>query len=682
MRAGKSFLAVLIAVGASCTISVLATFGDSPVAHLSSFAFDRYQRLLPRPPGESRVVLVDIDERSLREIGQWPWPRTRLAQLIAAIDGAGTTAIGLDIILAEPDRTSPRELGPMLEADGAPRADVARMMAALPDHDARLARAISQSRVVAGIMLDNDTGSAAPVLKAGYAVAGASAFREVPRFDRAIVNLPEIGLAAAGVGFLNAIPDRDGIVRRASLVLRVGDTPVPSLIAEMARVATGAKTYLARAESPLGDFAAPYVGGLEALKIGPLTVPTMRDGAIWIYYGDPGRVLRLSASDVMAGRFDPTAFHGHMAIIGSTAVGLKDYKPTPVSPSMAGAEIHIQALEQILDGTYLSRPDWLIGAQTVGIVLLAVAVALIGANLGVWWSAPSSFLAMGGCFAVSWFAFSSFHLLIDPVVPVESLTLTFSGVSLMRRIQAERGQRRLRRAFSRYLAPVLVEQLAAHPEKLSLGGEMRPVTVMFCDIRDFSGLAEGLDPRMLTSMLNDFLSPMSDIVLAHRGTIDKYIGDCIMAFWNAPLDDANHDRNAVAAAQDMRQALDGVNRALRAKWPETGREFKPLRMAIGLNSGECCVGNMGSRHRFDYSILGDAVNIAARLAELAAARDLDLAIGEATAAALPPDCLTLVDQVQVRGRVQPVKVFTIAADKASLLAADSPVPIAAGPRPE
>jgi adenylate cyclase len=277
----------------------------------------------------------------------------------------------------------------------------------------------------------------------------------------------------------------------------------------------------------------------------------------------------------------------------------------------------------------------------------------------VGWSMLLAAIAVAGCFAASWWAFSRQGIILDPTAPAEAVVLAWASVSLLRQIETELGERRLRRAFSRYLTPALVDELIAHPQKLVLGGEMRTVTVMFCDIKNFSALAEGLAPQELTTLLNAFLESMTDVILAYRGTIDKYIGDCVMAFWNAPLDDPDHARHAIAAAVEMRAGLVALNHRLADRPSGTGTSYRPLAMAIGINTGLCCVGNMGSSHRFDYSILGDAVNVAARLAEFAAAQGLDTAMGEDTAAALPAGVIRFIDQVVVRGRKAPVRVFAV-----------------------
>jgi adenylate cyclase len=232
--------------------------------------------------------------------------------------------------------------------------------------------------------------------------------------------------------------------------------------------------------------------------------------------------------------------------------------------------------------------------------------------------------------------------------------------SLISYLKSEAERRHLRGTLSRYLSPKLAEQIAQHPEKLRLGGETRTMTFHFCDIRGFTSISEQFDPHGLTHFINGFLTPMTDIIFANNGTVDKYMGDCIMAFWNAPLDDPNHERNAFAAALAMQQRLDDLNRELAAEAQAHGQPLRPLRTAIGINSGPCCVGNMGSQYRFDYSILGDAVNVAARLAELAAERDIDLLIGEDTASALVGEALTPIDAVAIRGRAHAERVYTIA----------------------
>jgi adenylate cyclase len=646
-------IALLLGAAAAVVVIGLDLPSDGPIARLSHWTIDRYGRMAGPVATDSDIVIVDIDEQSLREFGQWPWPRNRIAGLVERLGRAGAGAIGLDFVFAEPDQTSPTQLIPSLGADGlAP--DALAALGALGDHDAALARAVHAAPVVVGVVLSDEGKTGGPAPKAGFAFVGEAPLREVPAFRGVIANLPAIETVAPGEGFLNVVPDDDGVIRRAPLILRVGDRAYPSLALEMLRLASNAKSYALRS----GQGSEP---ALEALRVGSTTIPLSAEGSIWLRYGVSGQTRHVSAADLLANRTDLTSLAGKMILVGSTAIGLQDFKLTPLGAVMPGVEIHAEILAELHQGLSLFRPTWEWGLRVSAIIFLALGAALARAYLRVGWSLLLGACVILGCFVTSWWAFSRAGIILDPVAPAEAFALAWTMVSLMRQIEAEIEERRMRRAFSRYLAPALVDELIAHPKKLVLGGEMRVVTVMFCDIKGFSGLAEGLSPQDLTALLNAFLEPMTDVILAHRGTIDKYIGDCIMAFWNAPLDDPDHARNAIAAAIEMREVLAALNRELSDRHRDAGTPYRPLAMAIGINTGECCVGNMGSPHRFDYSILGDAVNVASRLAEFAASHDLDVAMGEDTAVALPAETSCFVEQVVVRGRQAIVRVFTVAA---------------------
>jgi adenylate cyclase len=279
----------------------------------------------------------------------------------------------------------------------------------------------------------------------------------------------------------------------------------------------------------------------------------------------------------------------------------------------------------------------------------------IGALLSAVLGAASVVLAFG----LSWIAFKYLNWLIDPVYPWVVITIVYLVASLLGYLRTEARQRQIRNTFSLYMSPHYVDELAAHPEKLVLGGETRDMTIMFCDIRGFTSMAEGMDAHTLTRFMNQFLSPMTEIITEHKGTIDKYIGDCVMAFWNAPLDDPHHARNAIGAAQAMRRELVALNRGWEAEAQQIGKPFRPVRIGIGLNSGECCVGNFGSEQHFDYSLLGDPVNLASRLESLGKVYGIDLVIGEETANRLDEPGLLEVDLVAVKGKKQAGHVYTL-----------------------
>ncbi|MGH7066148.1 MAG: adenylate/guanylate cyclase domain-containing protein, partial [Stellaceae bacterium] len=304
-------------------------------------------------------------------------------------------------------------------------------------------------------------------------------------------------------------------------------------------------------------------------------------------------------------------------------------------------------------------PDWVTGGEILFTILAGVIlIAMIQRTGAVTGGALGAVAVIIAC-AVSWNAFRTYRLLVDPAFPIAILTITYLVATLLSHRHTERRQQEIRQAFSRYMSPHYVEELAAHPERLVLGGETRDMTIMFCDIRNFTSMAEGMDAHTLTHFMNSFLSPMTEIITEHKGTIDKYIGDCVMAFWNAPLDDPEHAKNAVRAAQAMRRQLITLNRGWEAEAKAAGKPFRPIRIGIGLNSGECCVGNFGSEQHFDYSLLGDPVNLASRLEGLGKVYGIDLVIGEETAIRLDDPALIEVDLVAVKGKSQAGHVYTL-----------------------
>jgi adenylate cyclase len=450
------------------------------------------------------------------------------------------------------------------------------------------------------------------------------------------------------------------VVRRVPLILRLGDKPYPSLAAEALRLAFGGHGYVGRAAGANGEKNFGEKTALTAIRIGPLTVPTDAAGRVWLYYAPPRPDRFVSAADVLAGNFDPALFADRIVLVGTSAAGvINDRQATPIAREVPGVEIHAQLIEQILQGAFLNRPDWAVGAEILFTLLCGIGLILGVPRIG---ALPSAILGAAGVVAVvgiSWLTFRQALLLIDPVYPWAVITLVYLVASLIGYLRTEARQREIRNAFSRYMSPHYVQELAAHPEKLVLGGETRTMTIMFCDIRGFTSLAEGMDARTLTKFMNSFLSPMTEIITEQKGTIDKYIGDCIMAFWNAPLDDPEHARNAVRAAQAMRRKLAELNRGWESEASAAGKSFEPVKIGIGINTGECVVGNFGSQEHFDYSLLGDPVNLASRLEGLGKVYGVDLVIGEETAARLDDPELIEIDLVAVKGKTQAGRVYTL-----------------------
>ncbi len=622
--------------------------------------FDLYQRAAPRETGNLPIRIVDIDDSSLKELGQWPWPRGMIAKLIDHLREAGASVIGFDIDFAEPDRTSPQMLVPLLAQNGLSSEDTAKLLASVPDPDAHLAKTMSSMPVVTGFILSDRGSERLPAEKAGFAFIGNDPLSRVPSFSRAIPNLPEFEAAAAGNGFLNQYLDWDNVVRRVPLVLKLGDKPYPSLVAEMLRIAAEAHSYVGRGAGAQAQTSFGANTGMTDLRIGPLVIPTDAAGRVAVHFAPPPPNLYVSAKDILAGTFERSLIDGNMVLVGTSATGvINDRQATPLAPNVPGVEVHAQLIEQILLGDYLVRPDWAIGAETLFALLVGAGLIWLLPRIGALPSAAVGLFAVTTAVAASWLLYQKANLLIDPIYPSLVLIVVYIVATLLGYLRTETQQREIRHAFSRYMSPHYVAELARHPEKLSLGGEMRVMTIMFCDIRGFTTRAEGMDAQTLTHFINQFLSPMTEIITQHKGTIDKYIGDCIMAFWNAPLEDPDHARNAVQAVQEMRRALIDLNRKWETEAADAGKKFSPVQIGIGLNTGECVVGNFGSMQRFDYSLLGDPVNLASRLEGLGKVYGIDFIIGEETAARLNDPDLIEVDVVSVKGKSQASRIYTI-----------------------
>ncbi len=626
------------------------------VESLQFKVFDLFQQLKPRAYAEAPVAIVDLDDETLSKVGQWPWPRTQVAQLIARLAGDGASVIAMDMVFAEPDRTSPENILPLwpktpdLEAVRAP-------LEKLPHHDNLLAQAIQEARVVTAFGLTGQPNSSRPVQKAGFAFAGDNPAIYLPHFQGAVVNLPALAAAAAGSGSFSILPEKDGVIRRAPLLLCLKDALYPSLVLETLRVAQGASGHMVKSSGSSHEISFGEHTGIVSVKTGNFIIPTDGEGRIWLYDSGSRAERFFPAWKVLAGNFAPGFFTGKIIYVGTSATGLKDLRTTPLTPFAAGVEIHAQLTEQILLQNFLYRPDWAPGLEFLFLLLTGLLIIFLMARAGALGCALVGLSAAGGVCAFSWYAFVQRHWLLDPVLPSAAVLLVYLSSSLVHFLKTESERSQIRNAFSHYMSPALVEKLVKHPELLKLGGESRNLTFLFSDIRGFTSISENLNPQEITRFMNRFLTPMTGIILEHNGTIDKYIGDCIMAFWNAPLDDAEHAAHACAAALRMRDYLVEWNEELRAETQAQGRPFFPVHIGIGLNTGDCCVGNIGSDQRFDYSVLGDEVNLASRLEGQAKIYGVDIIAGLQTYENAKDFAGLEIDLVRVKGKKKAAHVF-------------------------
>ena len=626
--------------------------------------FDLYQRIAPRDYVDTPVRILDIDDETIRRIGQWPWPRDQIAQLTAKLGEAGAAVVAYDIVFSEPDRTAPARLAERM-TDAAVRQTLMR----LPDPDATLAQSFERQPVVLGYFLTRDKAAPAVPPKAGFAVTGASP-DNLPTFTSAIVPLAGLDATATGTGFVSTVGDADGIVRRAPLIAKQGAQLLPSLSLEALRVAQQAGSITVKSSDASGE-AGGDGSDVVSVKVGQFEIPTTHAGELWLHYTAPQPTRSVAAWRVLQDAMSPAereqAFAGRIVFIGTGAIGLRDLVSTPVEDRALGVSVHAQAAEQILSGKFLMRPDWARGVECVALLVVGLALALALPMIGATWGAFAGLFAVGAMFGGSWYAFDRQAFLIDPLWPSASLAAIYAAVTVTTYLREERRRAFIHSAFNRYLSPEMVRRIVADPGNLQLGGEEREMTVMFCDIRSFSRISEGFTPQEIIRFLIAFLTPMCDVLLERKATIDKFIGDAILAFWNAPLDDREQHVNAARGALGMVAALKTLNETMQQQstepWPGE------VKIGIGLNTGRCCVGNMGATQRLSYSLIGDTVNLASRIEGLTKYYGVSIAIGSTLHCELTEFATIELDRVRVVGRDAPETLYALLGDEA--LAKDS-----------
>jgi adenylate cyclase len=643
---------------------LLREYDPWPVQQLRLIVFDTYQRLKPRSfdAARSPVRVIDINDASLAKIGQWPWPRTTLAKMVEDLTAKGAAAIAFDVVFAEPDDRSPDRIAARLP-DRPELKEVKAALSAFPSNDAVFAKAIAKGRVVLAFAPVSGRGNGAVKSKAGFAFAGMNPNRFVPGYAGAVAALPQLVAAATGYGSIGFKPDRDLIIRKVPLFIEIGGKLLPTLGAEALRVAQGAPSYLIKSVGASGELSFGAATGVVAARIGHFTVPTDGTSGVVMYYAPTGHARIIPAWRLVEGKVKRGEVEGRIVFIGASASALKDIRASALEAAIPGVEIQAQLVEQIIGGAYLKVPDFGKGLELGYMFIVGLTVLLLLPRVGPVYSGFVGALAIAGAVGFSWFAFAAWGWLLDPVYPSITVFLVALTGTIVVYLRSEAERRQVRGAFSRYMSPELVEQLADNPERLKLGGENRLMSLMFCDIRGFTGISESFrDAAELTSFINRFLTPMTELILKRRGIIDKYMGDAIMAFWNAPLDDPRHAENACRAALDMVRALEVLNDEWAAEATAQERAFQRVRIGIGINTGTACVGNLGSELRFDYSVIGDEVNLASRLEGLCKTYGVDIILGENTHSGAPGFATMELDRVRVVGRQQPTRIYTLLGD--------------------
>lgn len=605
---------------------------------------------------DHRVVIVDLDEHSLTEEGRWPWGRDKLARLVNILfDHYYIRTLGFDIVFAEPDNSSGL---PILEqmAQG-PLADTQAYLSELErikpqlEYDQLFADSLRDKDVILGYTRSNGDariGQLPPPLRTLNSLEQQISFVQVQGYN---ANLPELQAAAYGAGFFdNRLVDIDGVYRRAPLVYRYGNELYESLSLAIVRGLFG------QPPLDLGIAKAGDVVNLEWLNLSDnLKIPVDNTGSALIpYRGRTGSFPYISATDVLQRKADPKALDGAIVLLGTTAPGLMDMRSTPVQSVFPGVEVHANLiagmLDHMSDQTIMHHPAYTQAADMIALLIIGITLSLLLPNISPIWGAILSLALILSAIGINLYFWRQGY-----VLPLASQLLLFFVLVLFHNFYGffveARSKHRMGQLFGQYVPPEIVSEMSTTGGDFGLGGESRQMTVLFSDIVNFTPMSEKMDPENLARMMNAYLTRMTALIQHQRGTIDKYIGDAIMAFWGAPLNDPMHAQHAVICAMEMAKRMDEVRAEFKAKgWPE-------FYTGIGINSGLMNVGNMGSEFRMTYTVLGDSVNLGARLEGLTRLYGVTVIVSEFTRAATENIIYRELDRVRVKGKEQQVTIY-------------------------
>lgn len=634
---------------------------------LDDIIYDARLRATLPATRDERVVIVDIDERSLAEVGRWPWSRDHLARLVDTLfDQQGIALLGFDTVFAEPDDSAAlRQLQQLAQGALADQPGFAQRVEALRpqlDHDAQFARALQGRPVVLGYYFTSDRGGhTSGVLPLPVLPAGALHNRTLraTQWDGYGANIAPLAAAAPRAGFFNALADRDGEVRSLPLLAEQGGQYYESLALAMFRLLAGSP----RVEPGFANerWLSPDAQALENVRLvqGTSTLAIAVDERLAVlvpYRGaggpDGGSFTYVSAGDVLAGRLAPGQLRGKIVLVGTTAPGLQDLRSTPVGETYPGVETHANLISGLLDGQRLIRPDYALGYE---LVMLLVSGLVLALGLPLLSAARAVLLSLG---VVALLVGLNFWLYLGHglVLPLASGLVT-AGLAFALNMSygylvESRAKRELAQLFGTYVPPELVDEMVKDPDSYSMAAATRELTVMFCDMRGFTQLSERMEPTQVQALLNTVFSRLTQVIRRHRGTIDKYMGDCVMAFWGAPLEAPDHATLAVNAALEMVREVERINRE------HAAQGLPAIGVGIGLSTGPMCVGDMGSDVRRSYTVVGDAVNLGSRLEGLSRQYGVDVVASEATRSAAPQHVWQELDRVRVKGKARAVTIFT------------------------
>lgn len=624
-----------------------------PVRAVRLFFFDYAQRFDPREYSDLPVRVVDIDDASLTLLGQWPWPRDRIGTLVTRLtEEYGAAAVVFDVLFSEPDRLSASrilirpEISSLLKA--VPRAELLDTL----DNDKQLARAMEGHHVVLGLAAAGPDRPTSMPGKAGIVQIGAEPGQGLITYTATTAIVPVLWDAAEGVGAINVSPiGASDTVRTVPVMWNSPSGILPGLAFEALRVALGESTVFIK-----GPPDAP--GVTTSVQIGDYEIPTTPNGQMWVHYRREDPALYVPARAILASGYDEAVrkkLEGHIVLVGTSAAGLLDIRPTALGENVPGVSIHAQILEQILTGDYLVRDDYISGLEIIAFICLSGIVVAVMSMSG-----PAVSMVAGGVSALIVLVIAGVFfkngVLFDATFPMFGGLAVFVLLASYQFVISDREKRLIRKSFSHYVAPSVLKEIEKSGHELELGGQVRTLTVMFCDLRNFTPLSETMQPADLVSMLNNLFSQLSDCVLEEQGTIDKFVGDSIMAFWNAPLETEDHRRMACTAALNIRKALVEFNA------PRLEAGLPRLAVGVGLCSGPACVGNIGSRQRYSYSAIGDTVNVAARMEASCRYLGYDVVISEDTHSGIRGMAALPAGKIGLKGKTERVPMHVLVGD--------------------
>ena len=664
---------VLVLAGCVLTFfsALLYVMNPAFLEYMTQKIYDIQMQAHHNPEHTGVPVIVDIDEASLAKYGQWPWPRYRVAQLLENIGQAGAASVGIDILFAEEDRTSLDLIQAAIKADFedalAPGQSVIspdippRML----NNDDIFARTLGRGPYVLGFSFDFESRlekDGVPMIRpVNLSVVSLEGANEVSRYlveaKGVIPPLERLGKQAVNTGFMNIRPDSDGILRSTPLLIRYQGKIYPAFSLAALLTALGNPSLALKVSSV----------GIESMKIGNTVVPLDKNGRFFVHYrgGGENGFKTYSASQFLEGKVPLNSLKGKIAILGTSAYGLKDLRATPMDPLFMGARVHATVIDNILKGDFITRPGWIPGLELSLIAVFGLVSALLLVWAGPWVTLACVLASSVLVWQASIYAFRASHIFLSPLFVWIILGANFSVLSLLKFYYAEKDRRFLKQAFSNFVADDIVDEIVKKPGSLKLGGEVKFISVLFCDLANFTNISEKRTPLEIIDIMSRYFEDMTQHVFDFKGTLVEYVGDELMALFGAPVSKKAHAALACRAALAMQVYLKNLR-----KNPEKYR-LPPLSARVGVNSGEVLVGNLGSKFKFKYGALGDHVNLASRLEGLNKIYGSKIIIGQNTAAQVKDEfILRKLGVIRVKGRVTPETVYELVAHRDKQLDAD------------